>query len=91
MTDTRRFTDHAALVTGAARGIGAATARRLAAEGARVLLTDVDLDAARDTAARLAEQGLTAEAFTCDVGDRAGRNSPVVLPFRDGGSIPARS
>ncbi|NED06531.1 SDR family NAD(P)-dependent oxidoreductase, partial [Streptomyces sp. SID6648] len=57
MTDTTRFTDHTALVTGAARGIGAATARRLATEGARVLLTDVDPDAARGTAARLTEQG----------------------------------
>ncbi|MFD8449734.1 SDR family NAD(P)-dependent oxidoreductase [Streptomyces coelicoflavus] len=71
MTDTRRFTDHTALVTGAARGIGAATARRLATEGARVLLTDVDLDAARRTAAHLTEQGLTVEAFACDVRDRA--------------------
>ncbi|MYS53767.1 SDR family NAD(P)-dependent oxidoreductase, partial [Streptomyces sp. SID6013] len=55
MTDTRRFTDHSALVTGAARGIGAAIARRLATEGARVLLTDVDLAAARRTAEELAD------------------------------------
>ncbi|MFE0802162.1 SDR family NAD(P)-dependent oxidoreductase [Streptomyces sp. NPDC058812] len=71
MTDTGRFTDHGVLITGAARGIGAATARRFAAEGARVLLTDVDLPAARRTAGELTEQGLTAEAFVCDVADRA--------------------
>lgn len=70
MTDTRRFTDYAALVTGAARGIGAATARRLATEGARVLLTDVDLVGARRTAAELADDGLDATAFACDVSDR---------------------
>ncbi|MBU6535924.1 SDR family NAD(P)-dependent oxidoreductase [Streptomyces mayonensis] len=80
MTDTRRFTGHAVLVTGAARGIGAATARRLAAEGARVLLTDVDLDAARRTAADLAgsgERGSAVEAFACDVGDRASVEAAV--------------
>lgn len=71
MTETGRFADHGALVTGAARGIGAATARRLAAEGARVLLTDIDLPAARRTAAELAEQGLDVHAFACDVADRA--------------------
>src|SRR4051794_21293602 len=39
-----------ALVTGGARGIGAATARRLAAEGARVALADLDAAAAAATA-----------------------------------------
>ncbi|MER6984397.1 SDR family NAD(P)-dependent oxidoreductase, partial [Streptomyces carpinensis] len=42
MTETRRFDGHGVLVTGAARGIGAATARRLAEEGARVLVTDAE-------------------------------------------------
>ncbi|MFD5283222.1 SDR family NAD(P)-dependent oxidoreductase [Streptomyces rubrogriseus] len=77
MTETRRFTDHAALVTGAARGIGAATVRRLATEGARVLLTDVDLAAARRTAAELADDGLDVTAFACDVSDRASVEAAV--------------
>ncbi|MFF4469991.1 SDR family NAD(P)-dependent oxidoreductase [Streptomyces sp. NPDC001599] len=77
MTDTRRFTDHAALVTGAARGIGAATARRLATEGARVLLTDVDQVAARRTAAELAGEGLGVTAFACDVRDRVSVETAV--------------
>ncbi|MGY1428029.1 SDR family NAD(P)-dependent oxidoreductase [Streptomyces sp. WAC06273] len=77
MTETGRFADHGALVTGAARGIGAATARRLAAEGARVLLTDIDLPAARRTAAELAEQGLDVHAFACDVADRASVEAAV--------------
>ncbi|MFI8946303.1 SDR family NAD(P)-dependent oxidoreductase [Streptomyces sp. NPDC053750] len=75
--DTGRFTDHGVLVTGAARGIGAAVSRRLAAEGARVLLTDVDLPSARRTAGELREQGGTAEAFACDVADRASVEAAV--------------
>ncbi|MGW5198273.1 SDR family NAD(P)-dependent oxidoreductase [Streptomyces spiralis] len=70
MTDTRRFEGHGVLVTGAARGIGAAIARRLAEEGARVLVTDADATVAEKTAAILRERGLATWAHRCDVADR---------------------
>jgi 2-hydroxycyclohexanecarboxyl-CoA dehydrogenase len=48
-----RLEGRIALVTGGASGIGAATCRRLAAEGARVAVTDVNLEGARDVASEL--------------------------------------
>ncbi|MDL4773068.1 3-oxoacyl-ACP reductase FabG [Actinomadura xylanilytica] len=61
-----RFTGKIAVITGAARGIGAATAERLAGEGARVVL--LDLHGAADTAARI---GPAATSIACDVTDQA--------------------
>ncbi|MPY64119.1 SDR family NAD(P)-dependent oxidoreductase [Streptomyces spongiae] len=84
---TKRFEGYGAFITGAARGIGAATARRLGEEGARVLVTDVDLDAAEKTAAELRERGLAAEAYGCDVGDRTSVEAAVAYAVDAFGSL----
>lgn len=49
MTSARRFVGKDCVVTGAGGGIGRAVALRLAAEGARVAILDIDLDGARET------------------------------------------
>ncbi len=70
-----RFAGRVAVVTGAARGIGAGTARRFAAEGAAVAVLDVDRDAAAATAKALdAEQAL---GVACDVSDAASVDAAV--------------
>ncbi len=62
-----RLAGKTAFVTGAGGGIGAATARRFAAEGAAVACADVDFDAAESTASLITEAGGRAIAVTCDV------------------------
>ena len=64
-----RLAGRVALVTGAAGGIGAATARRFAAEGARVVLTDIRDDEGAAVAAELGGAGLY---LHLDVSDEAG-------------------
>ncbi len=58
-----------ALITGAASGLGAATADVLAAAGMRVVLADIDASGAERTAARLVHGGGEALALTLDVRD----------------------
>jgi NAD(P)-dependent dehydrogenase (short-subunit alcohol dehydrogenase family) len=56
-----------ALITGAAQGIGAATARTMAANGATVLLSDVQEEAGRATASSIVAAGCKAEYLNLDV------------------------
>jgi 3-oxoacyl-[acyl-carrier protein] reductase len=56
-----------AVVTGSGRGIGRATAARLAAEGARVLLSDLDRDRVEEAAAAIRVSGGAAHAWAGDV------------------------
>ncbi|MGO4750609.1 SDR family NAD(P)-dependent oxidoreductase, partial [Streptomyces sp. 2MCAF27] len=58
-----------AIVTGAARGIGAATAVRLAQEGRAVAVLDLDEASCADTVKKITEAGGTAIAVGCDVSD----------------------
>ncbi len=60
-----------AVVTGAARGIGAATAVRLAAEGHAVAVIDLDEAACKDTVEKITSAGGKAIAVGCDVSDEA--------------------
>lgn len=60
------LTDKVAIITGSGRGIGAATAQRLAQEGAKVVITDLNPDTAAATAEHLRGQGHTVH---CVVGD----------------------
>jgi 3-oxoacyl-[acyl-carrier protein] reductase len=66
-----------AVVTGAARGIGAGVAIRLAQDGFAVAVIDLDEDACKGTVGRIVENGGTALAVGADVSDSAGVEAAV--------------
>jgi 3-oxoacyl-[acyl-carrier protein] reductase len=74
-----RFEAAAALVTGGAKGIGAATAERLAAEGAQVVVADFDEAAATETAERIG-----GHAVRCDVTSRGDVEAAVAAATQGG-------
>jgi 3-oxoacyl-[acyl-carrier protein] reductase len=77
-----RFKDRVALVTGGGRGIGAATARLLAAEGAKVAVSDLDQAPAREVADPIG--GL---AVACDVSVRAEVDAMVEYAVKELGGL----
>src|SRR5205085_7808650 len=75
--------DQAVIVTGGASGLGAATARRLAAQGARVAVCDLNAKLAETVAAEI--KGV---AVTCDVSDSASAEAAIAQAAKAHG--PAR-
>ncbi|QLY33555.1 3-oxoacyl-ACP reductase FabG [Nocardia huaxiensis] len=76
-----------AFVTGAARGIGAATAARLAADGFTVAIADLDETACKETAARIVADGGQAIAVACNVTDEAQVDAAIDGVVAELGSI----
>ncbi|BCP55420.1 short-chain dehydrogenase/reductase [Kaistia sp. 32K] len=68
-----------AIVTGAARGIGAAIARKFAAEGASLGLLDIDAEALAAFAAELAGEGATLITAEANIGERASVEAAVAV------------
>lgn len=66
----QRFNDKTVVVTGGGGGIGGATCKRFALEGARVAVFDMNHAAARQVADAIVDAGGKAEAFECDITDR---------------------
>lgn len=73
----KRFDKQTVVVTGGGGGIGGATCKRFGAEGARVAVFDLNLDAAEKVAAAIRAEGGQAQAFHCDITDRDSVNAAV--------------
>jgi 3-hydroxybutyrate dehydrogenase len=69
MADASRFAGRSAVVTGGGRGVGAAVARLLAADGASVLVAARTSSEVERVAAELRETGANVDSATCDVSD----------------------
>ncbi|HKX79789.1 MAG TPA: SDR family NAD(P)-dependent oxidoreductase [Novosphingobium sp.] len=75
------------IVAGSATGIGAATARRLGAEGAHILMGDVDADKAGEIAAQIAAAGGTASATHFNLHDEATMVALIDKAVKDLGGL----
>ncbi len=72
-----RFDGKSAIITGGAGGIGSATCRRFAAEGARVAVFDLDEPGAQKVAREIEAAGGKAQVFACDIADRQSVDAAV--------------
>lgn len=88
MTDLD-FSGRVALVTGAASGIGAATARAFAQAGAAVLLADVQIDRGESLAADLIADGARANFVKCDMREEADIAAAVKWAVEEFGGLHA--
>jgi 2-hydroxycyclohexanecarboxyl-CoA dehydrogenase len=84
---TQRFENKTVIVTGGGGGIGGATCRRFASEGAKVAVFDMNLEAADKVAAQIRADGGQAQAFRCDITDRATVDEAVAATIEALGPI----
>jgi 2-hydroxycyclohexanecarboxyl-CoA dehydrogenase len=83
----QKFVDKTVIVTGGGGGIGGATCRRFAAEGAKVAVFDMNLETAQKVADDIQASGGRAAAFKCDITDRAAVDAAVAQAQADLGPI----
>jgi 2-hydroxycyclohexanecarboxyl-CoA dehydrogenase len=83
----KRFHNQTVVVTGGGGGIGGATSRRFGSEGARVAVFDLNLEAAEKVASAIRAEGGKAEAFKCDITDRASVDAAVAAAEANLGPI----
>jgi len=81
------FKNQVAIVTGAARGIGAATAWAFAKRGATAVIVDINSEGAKKVAADIQAKGFNAIAFTVDVSDKESVDAMVEEVFAKYGRI----
>ena len=82
-----RFDGKVALVTGGARGIGAATSERFASEGAAVVVSDLDREPAEEAAGKIKDGGGKAAAVACNVAERADVEAMVAQAVKEFGRL----
>jgi 3-oxoacyl-[acyl-carrier protein] reductase len=82
-----RFKDKVAFITGGGRGIGETYARALAAEGAAVVLAEIDVAAAQAVADSIADSGARALAVHCDVADENSVDAAVARAVEQFGGV----
>src|SRR5262245_15527629 len=83
----QRLADQVAIVTGGAQGIGGATARRLAEEGARVLIVDVDGPELERNLQRITSTGGVAASLVADIGTLEGIEAMVAHAVERWGTL----
>lgn len=84
-----RFEDRIVLITGAASGIGKASAKRIASEGGTVVCVDLRQDAAQIVADEIVAAGGQAIAYGCDVSDQASVKEVVAATIARYGQLNA--